>query len=280
MTVRRLNLGCGRRFHPDWENVDFSSTGPGVRAHDLRKGIPYPDAAFDVVYHSHLLEHFPKESAPVFLRECYRVLKPGGVIRIAVPDLETIVRLYLEALEKAARGIPGWAENYDWMLLEMYDQAVREHSGGSCNEHYRQDPIPNWEFVHSRVGAEADAALAHVRAVSKEARGEGAKWGSKLRFVLSHPWEVIQHRILRLLLSRDDYEAFQVARFRRAGEVHRWMYDAYSLARLLRAVGFCNPVKREPNESLIPNWTDYHLDVGADGKTHKPDSLFMEASKP
>jgi SAM-dependent methyltransferase len=278
--VRFLNLGCGHRFHSEWENLDFSSTAPGVRAYDLRRGIPFPDASFNVVYHSHLLEHFPKQMAPAFLGECHRVLKPGGVIRVAVPDLEQIARLYLEALENAVKGIPGSRENYDWMVLEMYDQAVRELSGGSCNEYYRQDPIPNWDFVYGRVGAEAEAALAHVRAISKETHGEGAKWRSKLRFVLNNPWAVIQNRILRVLLSRDDYEALQVGRFRREGEVHRWMYDDYSLARLLRRVGFCNPVRREPNESLIPNWADFQLDVGADGKTHKPDSLFMEASKP
>jgi len=246
----------------------------------LRKGVPYPDAAFDVVYHSHLLEHFSKESATVFLGECYRVLKPGGVIRVVVPDLEAIVRLYLEALEKAAQGVPGWAENYDWMLLEMYDQAVREQSGGSCNEYYRQEPIPNWDFVYGRVGAEAEAAIAYVRALSKESHDQNATWGSRLRFVLTHPRAVMENRILRLLLSRDDYEAFQVGRFRRGGEVHRWMYDAYSLARLLRGVGFSNPMPCKPSESLMPNWADYRLDVGADGKTHKPDSLFMEASKP
>jgi SAM-dependent methyltransferase len=278
--MRCLNLGCGSRFHLNWENVDFHQTAPNVRAHDLRKGIPYADASFDVVYHSHLLEHFSRESAPIFLRECHRVLKPGGVIRVVVPDLESIVRLYLEALEKASHGVPGWAKNYDWMLLEMYDQAVREHSGGSCNEYYRQEPISNWDFVYSRVGAEAEAALAYVRALSKESHGQNATWGSKLRFFLTHSRAVVQNRILRLLLSQDDYEAFQVGLFRREGEVHRWMYDAYSLARLLREVGFSDPMRREASVSLIQNWPDYRLDVGADGKTHKPDSLFMEASKP
>jgi len=52
-----------------------------------------------------------------------------------------------KALERASRGEPGWADNYDWMLLEMYDQAVREKSGGSCNDCYRQEPIPNWGFI-------------------------------------------------------------------------------------------------------------------------------------
>jgi predicted SAM-dependent methyltransferase len=162
--MKCLNLGCGGRFHPEWDNLDFFSHAPEVRAHDLRKGIPYPDQTFDVVYHSHLLEHFSKEQALIFLKECHRVLKTGGVIRVAVPDLEAIARLYLEALQKASQGSSRWAENYDWMMLEMYDQAVREHSGGSCNEYFSQNPIPNWDFVHERVGAEADAALAFVRA--------------------------------------------------------------------------------------------------------------------
>jgi predicted SAM-dependent methyltransferase len=134
MSRRLLNLGCGRRFHPEWENLDYSPAAASVCRHDLRDGIPYPDGSFDVVYHSHVLEHFSKQTAPNFLAECYRVLRPGGVIRVAVPDLETIARIYLEALEKVSQGIPGWAKNYEWMVLEMYDQAVRECSLGAFKE--------------------------------------------------------------------------------------------------------------------------------------------------
>jgi len=42
MTKRLLNLGCGDRFHPEWENVDYAPASAKVRAHDLRSGIPYP----------------------------------------------------------------------------------------------------------------------------------------------------------------------------------------------------------------------------------------------
>src|SRR5574344_1513960 len=77
-----LNLGCGRCFHKDWINVDYSSCDESVIAYDLTKKLPFEDNSFEVIYHSHLLEHFEKSFAPIFLKECYRVLKKGGIIRI------------------------------------------------------------------------------------------------------------------------------------------------------------------------------------------------------
>ena len=87
------------------------------------------------------------------------MLKPGGVIRVAVPDLESIARLYLDALDKASQGIPGWADNYNWMLLELFDQTVRESSCGQLVDYFQQKPIPNWDFVRERWGVQADVLL-------------------------------------------------------------------------------------------------------------------------
>src|SRR5665213_2847022 len=99
--AKMLNLGCGEQHHPAWVNVDFVSQDPTVILHDLTKGIPYPDNSFEVVYHSHVLEHFTRSDARKFIQECFRVLKPNGVLRIAIPDLEQIVRNYTTFLEPA-----------------------------------------------------------------------------------------------------------------------------------------------------------------------------------
>jgi SAM-dependent methyltransferase len=278
--MKCLNLGCGNRFHPDWENVDFISVSPRVRVHDLRKGIPYADETFEVVYHSHVLEHFPKHLALAFLSECYRVLKPEGVIRVAVPDLEQIARLYLEALKKAEQGLPGWRENYDWMLLEMYDQTVREQLGGACFDYYRQKPFPNWDFVFRRVGAEAHAAMTAAMAESPEHLNAYGRLRNKWDYIFHNLGKVLQNKLAKIVLSREDYESLQVGRFRKQGEVHLWMYDAYSLARLLQECGFSNPLRRTAAESHIPHWEKYCLDSESDGSIYKPDSLYMEASKP
>jgi predicted SAM-dependent methyltransferase len=81
-----LNLGCGKRYHCNWTNVDFTAIGEDVIGHNLLNGIPFKDESFDAIYHSHVLEHFSKNDGLAFIRECFRVIRIGGVIRIAVPD--------------------------------------------------------------------------------------------------------------------------------------------------------------------------------------------------
>lgn len=262
-----LNLGCGQHFHPEWINVDFTSTGEGVIAHNLRQGIPFATQSVDVVYHSHLLEHLPKTEAPGFLQDCFRVLLPGGVLRVVVPDLEQITRLYLTALEKASHGDLDWEAHYEWLLLEMYDQTVRTVPGGDMAVYLAQDPLPNEPFVLQRVGKEAEHLIASLRQHGLGFQTQALQ-GSE------------QDQWLHELLGDRDYQALQVGRFRQGGEVHQWMYDRYSLAKLLSQVGFEQIRVCDAGQSSIPDFGRYGLEVGPDGAVRKPDSLFVEARKP
>jgi predicted SAM-dependent methyltransferase len=119
MNKQLLNLGCGHRYHAEWTNIDFHSTGENVIGYNLLKGIPFKDTTFDMVYHSHVIEHFSKEDAPNFLRECYRVLKQNGIIRIAFPDLEQIVSHYMRLLKEMKNGDTRHEADYDWIMLEL-----------------------------------------------------------------------------------------------------------------------------------------------------------------
>lgn len=256
--MRLLNLGCGNRYHPSWVNVDYRCTGPGVIAQDLTRGIPFADDSFDAVYHSHLLEHFSKAGAAAFLKECFRVLRPRGILRAVVPDLEQIARLYLELLEKALEGDREGQVCYDWIMLEMLDQMVREQPGGEMLEYWKQNPMPAESFVIERVGSEALNALATLR------RGAAA---APTRESADHPPQEEERDVSG---KRDS---------RLSGELHRWMYDRYSLGLLLQRVGFHNIRVCRADESRIPGFNDYLLDIEEDGSVRKPDSLFMEGQK-
>jgi len=277
--MKRLNLGCGSRVHADWINVDFVAAGPGVQSYDLRKGVPFPDECFDVVYHSHVLEHFQRPAAAGFLRECHRVLKSGGILRVAVPDLEQIAGEYLEALKNASNGLRGWDENYDWMVLELYDQTIRERSCGQLIEYFQRDPIPNWDFIYKRWGIQAEILRENLKPKPTDAalqrNSPGIAWG----YLFRHPVTVLRNKLIKALLGSEDWEALQAAKFRKQGEIHFWMYDTYSLGKLLQTTGFSDVRRCTANQSFIPGWTRFNLDTEPDGTVYKPDSLYLEARK-
>lgn len=251
----RLNLGCGSQVHPQWTNVDIMPRHPGVINHDLNKRLPFADASFEVVYHSHVLEHLTKEQGKAFVEECYRVLKPGGILRVVVPDLETIARLYLENLDKAEAGDGTASNRHEWMLLELLDQMVRETSGGEMGRYFQLNPMPAEDFVIERFGHQVLEVIRPMRA------------NPALR---NRPVPPLPRQV----------DVAEAARFRQSGEIHKWMYDRRSLGRLLVESGFDRVAVKKAGESSIPEFGKYFLDRMPDGSTRKPDSLFVEAFKP
>jgi len=281
-SARMINLGCGSRFHPDWVNADIAPCDPSVMRCDLSRRLPFPNADFDVVYHSNVLEHIRRDDALAFMRECFRVLKPGGILRVAVPDLERICRLYLEKLQQATAGDTASVNDHEWMLLEMYDQTVREKSGGAMLGFLRQNPLPNESFVLERIGQEGHELIAALRNAPIITQAQSPKPRSPLKEIIRRPrtlLEIICRRFLNNHFGADWPRALDIGRFRLAGEVHQWMYDRFSLARLMSSAGFCEPTLRSPADSAIPGWIKFNLDTLPDGRVMKPDSFFMEATK-
>ena len=279
-----LNLGCGSRFHPAWVNADLVPRAEGVLRCDVRAGLPFPGESFDAVYHAHVLEHLPRDGALSLLRECRRVLRPGGTIRVVVPDLEQVARLYLDALARAQTGDPEWAGRYEWMMLELYDQTVRERSGGEMARYLQQPMVPSAAFVLERAGDEArhimEAAARKRASAGPRARQPSRRAGiiCRIRRFLFEP--VSRRETVARWLLGPAYEYHRLGQFRRGGEVHLWMYDRYSLGVLLGRAGFENPRPVAAGESRIPDWNSYELDTDQQGAARKPESLYMEAERP
>jgi len=276
--LKYLNVGCGSKFHPSWQNVDMVSRNPDVLSYNLFKGIPFPDNTFEVVYQSQVLEHFPKEKALPFLKECYRVLQPGGNIRIVTPDLENIVTEYLRLLRENMTNPSEKSEaNYEWIMVELLDQSVRSYCGGHMAEYLMRKEIPNEEYVIQRLGA-----------MGKKIRNDFSDLNSQIhhkqvtdnnfRFFLRNVLKLLKKKSIIALFGKNFYNLYKLGSFRMEGEIHMWMYDKYSLTRLLQKAGFSDIAQKDPYSSQIPQWESFELDV-KDGVPYDPKSLFMEAIK-
>lgn len=91
----RLHIGCGTNHFPGWTHLGMNAALPHVDAlwHSA-DGLPCEDATCQFIYSEHFLEHLNISEGRAFLRECHRALQPGGVVRIAMPDLRDCVSQY------------------------------------------------------------------------------------------------------------------------------------------------------------------------------------------
>ena len=145
-----LNLGCGFKTSPLCVNLDHSfylrlsssrilrlvatpflsterrerlaSIDRSIVVHDMRSNLPFAEKSVDAIYHSHMLEHIDREKVPKFLSEIRRVLRPNGIHRICVPNLEYLTRTYLKNLDS------GNASFHDQLISDLYEQCVRKRS--------------------------------------------------------------------------------------------------------------------------------------------------------
>ena len=92
--VARLEIGAGNTVVEGWLGTDLRPRHPEVLEMDATKPFPFPDHCLDFVHAEHLIEHLSWRQGQHTLAECRRVLKPGGVLRLATPDLALLVAIY------------------------------------------------------------------------------------------------------------------------------------------------------------------------------------------
>ncbi len=275
--MKYLNLGCGPKYisSEDWINADMLPYGKDVIRCNFLNGIPLQSNQFDLVYHSHVLEHFSKKDGENFIKECYRILNVGGVIRIAMPNLEEIAKQYLSNIEKGLNAADEDADkDYDWIMLEMYDQTVRNNPGGLMLDYLTQENMSNAKYVYGRIG---DDAKKWRKSTDDEEKVMSRGVGSITKRLLKKPsliFEAFKIVYLRLVLSNKGYLNYKIGKFRNGGEIHQWMYDRYSLTRLLKNIGFNDITLRTATTSFIKEWSSFKLD-----NPNETASIFIEAVK-
>lgn len=116
----RLHLAAGSNILQDWANLDINNK-PGTIWHDLTAPLGVSDGCIEYIYSEHFIEHISAESGSNLLKECYRVMKPGGVLRLSTPDLDFLIKQYKE------KNLTEW-ENVGWLptsTCTMLNDGVR-----------------------------------------------------------------------------------------------------------------------------------------------------------
>ena len=281
--MKCINLACGASYvsSPEWINLDFSPHGPDVQPADLLATLPIESGSADVVYSSHFLEHIPLARVNAFLGECLRILKPGGVLRLVLPDLENLCEEYL------AQRRAGEHDKADFVVIEMIDQCVRTVSGGELGRYYqlissdpkaRPDAI---EFVRHRTGENLlSNGLDAQQVLHMSNRGGGAK-PFVLRLLRGLQSRLMRYRLrFGLAILPTAFYAQNVS-LAAVGERHHWLWDFSQLERLLITRGFTAVTRQDCRSSGIDGFPCCPLDADASGTARKgAESMYVEARKP
>jgi predicted SAM-dependent methyltransferase len=255
-------------YHQEWTNIKFAliptAAGKGINVCDIRRPLSLPDTSFDAVYANHVLEHLTPEEGAKFTKEIYRVLKPSGVFRVVVPDLETTCIEYLKCLDE------GWTatskeslQRYHWSVLELIDQMVRNRSGGLHLELLKSGQF-DVSYARYRAGDVFSEFFPPVpRALTLNEK-----------ILARSPKELLYEllRRIKLILVRGDP--------RKTAEANKWMYDRLSLKLLLEAQGFRQYAVKDFRQSDINNWNRYDFDRSNHGDYPLEPSLYVECRKP
>jgi len=269
-----LNVACGDTFIEDssWTNVDFTSHSPSIKKANILDGLPYEDNSFDVVYSSHFVEHIPVDQVELFFDDIYRILKPGGLIRLVTPDLEFLNNEYIINYDKKA------FKKANFITSLTIDQCVRSVSGGKLKKDmdnfYNSNDTEMIDYIKLLIGPEAfeyidsNDSTFFKKVLSKITKDP--------KFIFNILF-MIRVKIFSFFLPK----SFRELNLSNAsiGEKHMWLYDLNSLSELLKNSSFIDINRSNFNESNYHNYIFSKLDIKNSLPRKGIHQLFVEALK-
>lgn len=123
--TRSLHLGCAYTILPGWVNVDLWGRVPADVALDVKKPLPIADGSVNAIFTEHMIEHLTYVEAFAVARECARVLKPGGLLRVVVPDFSKYVASYAGNSDLGETMTPGRLTRLVALASSVYGSSHR-----------------------------------------------------------------------------------------------------------------------------------------------------------
>ena len=151
----RLHIGCAGHLLDGWLNSDVHPRTGNVLRLDATRRFPFPDGVFVHAYSEHVIEHLSFSQAASMLDECFRVLSPGGKVRITTPDLSFLVDLHGRGPSAEAGGRGGGGGGRACPSLDgtfrfagtVHRMGKRHGRSAGYGERLRDQPL------HARMGA-------------------------------------------------------------------------------------------------------------------------------
>jgi SAM-dependent methyltransferase len=262
----------GHSFLKQWNNLVFAALpGPplaNTRYVDLSTvPLGFPDDTFDAVYSYHVFEHLTLLQGKRCTQQIFSALKPGGIFRVSVPDLETACRDYLDALRAASdQSTRQNLVRYRWAVMAIFEQMVRDRSGGLMLE-----SIEKGEYDDAQL---RDLFGDGLR-LEVERRGS-ARQGHRGRAFIARRI----YRWARTILGKSRPTITDRLDPRLTKEAVQWMYDRLSLRLMLEEAGFQDIRQMDHASSSIPGWSGYDFDRSNHGDYPFDPSVYMEGRKP
>lgn len=161
----KLHLGCGSKYIPGFVHVD-ALPAPHVDIVGPVEHLPIADESVSLIYASHILEHFGRYEYKAVLKEWFRVLEPGGVLRLAVPDFAACAAIYYESgLADGLTGlvgliVGGQRDQYDFHKM-IFDEEFLHRD--LLETGFRE--VRHWDWrttEHSHIDDYSQAHLPHL----------------------------------------------------------------------------------------------------------------------
>jgi len=115
--IKKLHIGCGGHLFPGWLNSDIVKEKLDVIYLDASQKFPIVSGSFDYIFSEHVFEHLNFRGQINYLKECFRILKPGGKIRIATPNVLFLIELFNDNKSLTQKNYIEW--NYRTFLDDL-----------------------------------------------------------------------------------------------------------------------------------------------------------------